>query len=102
MVKVDVNNSEAQMSVLSASGLDLSDSDMVDDHNPDCFVIVYAVDDMESFGMFWNDYLKSEHLLLYWTYPNDLWVQIFICGVRNQTLAFLTQNVHLFLANDKI
>ena len=52
MVKVDVNNSEAQMSVLEASGLDLSDSDVVDDHNPDCFVIVYAVDDMESFGKF--------------------------------------------------
>ena len=62
MVKVDVNNSEAQMSVLEASVSDLSD--MVDDHNPDCFVIVYAVDDMESFGKFRNDDLKSQHLLL--------------------------------------
>ena len=65
MVKVDVNNSEAQMSVLEASCLDLSDTDVVDDHNPDCFVIIYAVDDMESFGKFWNDYFESEHLLLY-------------------------------------
>ena len=64
MVKVDVNNSEAQMSVLEASVLDLSDSDVVDDHNPDCFVIVYAVDDMESFGKFRNYDLKSQHLLL--------------------------------------
>ena len=62
MVKVDVNNSEAQMSVLEASVSDLSD--VVDDHNPDCFVIVYAVDDMESFGKFRNDDLKSQHLLL--------------------------------------
>ena len=62
MVKVDVNNSEAQMSVLEASVSDLSD--VVDDHNPDCFVIVYAVDDMESFGKFRNDDLKSQHMLL--------------------------------------
>ena len=92
MVKVDVNNSEAQMSVLEASVSDLSD--VVDDHNPDCFVIVYAVDDMESFGKFKNDDLKAS-ICCYQTFPNDLWVQIFICGVHKQTSAFLTQNVHL-------
>ena len=52
MVKVDVNNSETQMSVMEASVSDLSVCEMVEEHNPDCFVIVYAVDDAESFGMF--------------------------------------------------
>jgi hypothetical protein len=52
MVKVDVNNSETQMSVMEASVSDLDICEMVDNHNPDCFVIIYAVDDMESFGKF--------------------------------------------------
>ncbi len=29
---------------------DLTAKDLVEDHNPDCFVIVYAVDDVESFS----------------------------------------------------
>ena len=52
IVKVDVNNSETQMSVLEAAVSDLSINDVVEDHNPDLFVIVYAVDDTESFGKF--------------------------------------------------
>ena len=50
MVKVDVNNSETEMSVIEASVSDLSVCEMVEEHNPDCYVIVYAVDDIESFG----------------------------------------------------
>ena len=52
IVKVDVNNSETQMSVLESAVSDLSINDVVEDHNPDLFVMVYAVDDPESFGKF--------------------------------------------------
>ena len=38
------------MSVLEAAVSDLTISDIVEDHNPDCFVVVYAVDDLHSFG----------------------------------------------------
>ena len=54
MVKVDVNNSETEMSVIEASVSDLSVCEMVEEHNPDCYVIVYAVDDIESFGKLWK------------------------------------------------
>ena len=47
---MNVNNKETQMSVLEAAVSDLTISDMVEDHNPDCFVVVYAVDDLQSFG----------------------------------------------------
>ena len=47
-----MNNSETQMSVLEGAVSDLSITDVVEDHNPDIFVIVYAVDDPESFGKF--------------------------------------------------
>ena len=47
-----MNNSETQMSVLEAAVSNLSINDVVDDHNPDLFAIVYAVDDVESFGEF--------------------------------------------------
>ena len=40
------------MSVLESAVSDLSINDVVEDHNPDLFVMVYAVDDPESFGKF--------------------------------------------------
>ena len=47
-----MNNSETQMSVLEASVSDLSITDVVEDHHPDVFVLVCAVDDPKSFGKF--------------------------------------------------
>jgi hypothetical protein len=36
--------------VLEPAVADLTPKDIVEDHNPDCFVMVYAVDDVESFS----------------------------------------------------
>ena len=49
-MKVDVNNRETQINVTEASFIDTDIQVIVDDHNPDCFVVVYAIDDQESFG----------------------------------------------------
>ena len=53
MLTVDVNNVLTQLSLVevtldSASSLDTLDT-VTDEYNPDCFVLVYAVDDRESF-----------------------------------------------------
>ncbi len=38
--------------VLEPAVADLTPKDIVEDHNPDCFVMVYAVDDVESFSKY--------------------------------------------------
>ena len=53
LLTVDVNNVLTQLSLVevtldSASSLDTLDT-VTDEYNPDCFVLVYAVDDRESF-----------------------------------------------------
>ena len=45
---MDVNNTLTQMSLVEASA-DINISEVVEEHNPDCYVMVYAVDDEESF-----------------------------------------------------
>ena len=49
LLTVDVNNVLAQLAMLEVTP-DLETSTVAADHNPDCFVIVYAIDDRESFG----------------------------------------------------
>ena len=51
MLTVDVNNIMAQLSLVEVDAGDEL-SLVVEDYNPDCFVLVYAVDDRESFGEF--------------------------------------------------
>ena len=46
---MDVNNTLTQLSLVEANA-DINISEMVEEHNPDCYVMVYAVDDVESFG----------------------------------------------------
>ena len=46
---MDVNNVLAQLSLVEADA-ELAVSDIVEEHNPDCYVLVYAVDDLDSFG----------------------------------------------------
>jgi len=48
ILTVDVNNTLTQMSLVEASA-DINISEVVEEHNPDCYVMVYAVDDEESF-----------------------------------------------------
>ena len=55
MLTVDVNNIMTQLSLLeiSQNNTDTIEEDtntLLDNYNPDCFVLVYAVDDKESFG----------------------------------------------------
>ena len=61
---MNVNNKETQISVLEAAVSDLTISDIVEDHNPDCFVVVYAVDDLHSFGknVAWPLVIHLKHL----------------------------------------
>ena len=49
VLTVDVNNVLAQLSLVEADA-ELAVSEIVEEHNPDCYVLVYAVDDLESFG----------------------------------------------------
>ena len=49
MLTVDVNNIMAQLSLVEVEAEDEL-SRVVEDYNPDCFVLVYAVDDRDSFG----------------------------------------------------
>ena len=51
ILTVDVNNVLAQLSLVEADA-EMDVSDIVEEHNPDCYVLVYAVDDIESFGEF--------------------------------------------------
>ena len=44
-----MNNVVAQLSLVEADA-ELAVSEFVEEHNPDCYVLVYAVDDLESFG----------------------------------------------------
>lgn len=48
ILTVDVNNVLAQLSLVEADE-EMNVSDIVEEHNPDCYVLVYAVDDIESF-----------------------------------------------------
>jgi len=48
ILTVDVNNDLAQLSLVEANA-DIDVSEIVEEHNPDCYVLVYAVDDIESF-----------------------------------------------------
>jgi len=48
ILTVDVNNTLTQISLVEANS-DTDISDIVEEHNPDCYVLVYAVDDKESF-----------------------------------------------------
>jgi len=48
VLTVDVNNVLAQLSLVEADA-EMDVSDVVEEHNPDCYVLVYAVDDVESF-----------------------------------------------------
>ena len=46
---MDVNNVMTQLSLVEIEA-DYDPSLVVEEYNPDCFVLVYAVDDKESFG----------------------------------------------------
>jgi len=48
-VSVDVNGEESRLDLIEPAVEDLTVKEVTDDQNPDCFVIVYAVDDKESF-----------------------------------------------------
>jgi len=49
-VSVDVNGEESRLDLIEPAVEDLTVGEVVDDHNPDCIVVVYAVDDRESFS----------------------------------------------------
>ena len=51
---MDVNNVMTQLSLVEIEA-DYDPSLVVEDYNPDCFVLVYAVDDRESFGENYNN-----------------------------------------------
>ena len=53
ILTVDVNNILSHISMIEANS-DISLADTIEDQNPDCFVLVYAVDDLLSFGKFKN------------------------------------------------
>ena len=46
---MDVNNVMTQLRLVEIEA-DYDTSLVVEEYNPDCFVLVYAVDDRESFG----------------------------------------------------
>jgi len=48
-ITVDVNGTENRLSLIEAEDSDVSLSDILEENNPDCVVIVYAVDDRESY-----------------------------------------------------
>ena len=56
---MDVNNVMTQLSLVEIEA-DYDTSLVVEEYNPDCFVLVYAVDDRESFG---ENYVASALLL---------------------------------------
>ena len=49
VLTVDVNNILSHLSMIEENS-DLNFADTIEDQNPDCFVLVYAVDDLLSFG----------------------------------------------------
>jgi len=49
-VSVDVNGEESRLDLIEPAVEDLTVGEVVDDHNPDCVVVVYAVDDRDSFS----------------------------------------------------
>ena len=51
MVTVEVNSILTRLCLVDVMA-DLNVKEMVKAHNPDCFVILYAVDDLKSFGEF--------------------------------------------------
>ena len=55
-----MNNVLVQLSLVEADA-ELAVSDIVEEHNPDCYVLVYAVDDLESFG----EWQADEHCRFY-------------------------------------
>ena len=66
MLTVDVNNVLTQLSLTevhldSMDGLVSSLDTTVEEYNPDCFILVYAVDDKDSFGE--ND-VRMTYLIL--------------------------------------
>ena len=69
MLTVDVNNIMAQLSLVEIDA-DYDTSQLVDDYNPDCFVLVYAVDDRESFGESWH-VLERENILSDFTFSSS-------------------------------
>ena len=69
MLTVDVNNIMAQLSLVEIDA-DYDTSQLVEDYNPDCFVLVYAVDDRESFGESWQ-VLERENILSDFTFSSS-------------------------------
>jgi len=70
LLTVDVNNLLTQLSLVeisqdSSESLDLDVTNLIEDFNPDCFILVYAVDDRESFEL-------SQATLLHLTENNHL------------------------------
>ena len=66
MLTVDVNNVLTQLSLTevhldSMDGLVSSLDTTVEEYNPDCFILVYAVDDKDSFG---EDDVRMTYLML--------------------------------------
>jgi len=49
-VSVDVNGEESRLDLIEPAVEDLTVREVVEDQNPDCIVVVYAVDDKDSFG----------------------------------------------------
>ena len=49
VLTVDVNNVLSHLSMIEENS-DMNFADTIEDQNPDCFVLVYAVDDLLSFG----------------------------------------------------
>ena len=56
----------AQLSLVEIDA-DYDTSQLVEDYNPDCFVLVYAVDDRESFGESWH-VLEREHFIRFYIF----------------------------------
>jgi len=46
---VDVNGNESRLDLIEPAVSDLTVREVVDDCNPDCMIVVYALDDKESF-----------------------------------------------------
>ena len=59
----------AQLSLVEIDD-DYDTSQLVEDYNPDCFVLVYAVDDRESFGESWQ-VLERENILSDFTFSSS-------------------------------
>jgi len=73
LVTVNVNGTETQLSLIECSSVtDQRIVELAEDHNPDCYVVVYAVDDRESFdyghkSLSWlrqNNYLGDKRVIL--------------------------------------